>query len=282
MTENNNFTLDPSLIFPEKKNNYTYLKYGDILPTVGVLQKLLNRAGAQLKADGIFGVQTETAVLMFQEERRLRGTGIVDKQTWDRIVGQANLPILDCLDFFEDPHRKNTAEDINKVAKGYIAMGGASNGVGQAIANIRLAAHKKLFLLRFHGHGGPGGVGIAFGHGFYPKIKFSGWGQYANIDLNNIENLVPTLTALRPAFGRYGHIQLMHCKPAEGSKGRSFIKRLADIWNVPVTAGIQNQFSGGGLPTFIFEGPTFTACPQDMSLSEWCRSLPDFPPISVY
>ena len=34
--------------------NYTYLSLGDSnLPTVGILQKLLNRAGAKLNPDGV-------------------------------------------------------------------------------------------------------------------------------------------------------------------------------------------------------------------------------------
>src|ERR1035438_10616154 len=56
--------------------NYTDLRRGDKLPSVGVLQKLLNRTGASLVPDGEFGQKTETAVRVFQRAHRLNPDGI--------------------------------------------------------------------------------------------------------------------------------------------------------------------------------------------------------------
>ena len=61
--------------------NYTYLQFGDRLPTVGILQKLLNRIGAKLNADGVFGPKTLAAVQQFQRSRHLKPEGIVGKDT---------------------------------------------------------------------------------------------------------------------------------------------------------------------------------------------------------
>ena len=53
--------------------SYPHMKRGDILPTVGGLQLLLNRQGEKLGVDGIFGPKTQGAVERFQAARTLPG-----------------------------------------------------------------------------------------------------------------------------------------------------------------------------------------------------------------
>lgn len=62
--------------------NHPYLRQGDRLPAVGVLQKLLNRAGALLQADGIFGLRTKGS-------RSPRGAGVcrISRASAPRSVG---------------------------------------------------------------------------------------------------------------------------------------------------------------------------------------------------
>ena len=81
--------------------NYTYLLFGDHLPSVGVLQKLLNRAGANLVVDGIFRDKTRAAVLKFQAARCRRRDGLVGIETWERLTEGLDLPIVDCVDIFD-------------------------------------------------------------------------------------------------------------------------------------------------------------------------------------
>ena len=81
---------------------HEYLRFGDRLPSVGVLQKLLGRAGARLDVDGIFGPKTLAAVLEFQRRHHpLRQDGLVGIQTWARLTEGLNLPIVDCVDVFD-------------------------------------------------------------------------------------------------------------------------------------------------------------------------------------
>lgn len=87
--------------------NYTYLSVGDNLPTVGILQKLLNRAGAKLNPDGVFGPKTLAAVRQFQRSKGLTPDGIVGKDTWPRLTEGLDLPIVDCVDVFDSFQKKN-------------------------------------------------------------------------------------------------------------------------------------------------------------------------------
>ena len=51
-----------------------------------LLQEMLNRYGAGLKADGVFGTLTDEAVRRFQTERGLEADGIVGKLTWAELL----------------------------------------------------------------------------------------------------------------------------------------------------------------------------------------------------
>jgi peptidoglycan hydrolase-like protein with peptidoglycan-binding domain len=52
---------------------------------VGVLQALLNRNGAKLVVDGIFGPLTEAAVKIFQKSHLIPADGIVGPLTWSKL-----------------------------------------------------------------------------------------------------------------------------------------------------------------------------------------------------
>lgn len=48
------------------------------------------------------------------------------------------------------------------------------------------------------------------------------------------------------------------------------LRRLADAWQVPVSAGVGGQLAGG-TSTFRFEGPVVTAIPGGGTLKSWSR-----------
>jgi peptidoglycan hydrolase-like protein with peptidoglycan-binding domain len=54
---------------------------------VSEAQQLLNRHGAGLNTDGIFGNLTDAAVRRFQTQHRLVADGIVGPITWGRLLG---------------------------------------------------------------------------------------------------------------------------------------------------------------------------------------------------
>jgi peptidoglycan hydrolase-like protein with peptidoglycan-binding domain len=282
--------------------DYTRLKIGDKLPAVGVLQKLLNRYGAKLNTDGIFGRRTWDAVLGFQRKYNLVIDGDVGVETWTELVTYTNnTKIVDCIDVFDLNKWKDgngkmmTGErrviDITNVGGNPISIGGMSNGVEQAVTLILLnSTMGQTFLLRFFGHGAPGSVGISVGEwvfqdpsGKNPDTEITPEEyKYSSINYDNTQNnldiMLPKLRRLRAIFSPYGCIEFMHCSVAGSSKGKQFCNKIANTVGVPVTAGINTQYSGG-LSTFKFEGPTYTAIPNGGTLKGWCRNLPDFPPI---
>lgn len=53
---------------------------------VKALQALLNAHGQHLDEDGIFGPATQTALIIFQDQRQIPATGTCDAQTWAELV----------------------------------------------------------------------------------------------------------------------------------------------------------------------------------------------------
>lgn len=250
--------------------SYPLIRQGDNLPVVGVLQKLLNRAGASLTADGAFGPLTKAAVQNFQRPRGLAVDGVIGQNSWPRVSANANLPIIDCIDVFDPSLARLEERDIRAAGGNPIVIGGMSNGVEQAVSEI-LRAGSGVFLLRFHGHGARGAAGISSGHGDLDPNMI----HRADIALENLRELRPVLSRLRGLFGPYGCVQFMHCETGGGPNGRQLLREIAGLLGVPASAGVNTQF-GGGLKTFRFEGPTFTAVPGGGSLRSWCESRPNF------
>jgi hypothetical protein len=261
--------------------SYPLMLQGDELPAVGVLQKLLNRTGAKLEPDGVFGPKTKEAVRAFQRPRGLDPDGVVGEVTWPRVsAGAASIRVVDCIDVFEgvgtaSPEAATPeVNDIQRAGGKVVTIGGASGGVEAAVnAILRVAAPGTVFLLRFHGHGAPGLAGISFGYG-----DLGGYGS--TIDVANVATLRPVLVRLKPVFGPYGCVQFMHCSTGYGASGRRLLQTIANDLGVPASAGLFLQI-GGGQKTFRLEGPTFTALPRGLSLQSWCRGLPDFPQMNV-
>lgn len=74
--------------------NYNQVSYGSTdKKTVKTLQELLNKNGASLTEDGIFGNQTQQAVEKYQQDNNLTVDGIAGNQTWGALTkaqSQAN------------------------------------------------------------------------------------------------------------------------------------------------------------------------------------------------
>ena len=65
------------------------IQYGSQGSDVKELQKLLNKNGYKLTEDGIFGANTQKAVQNYQQKKGLAVDGIVGKNTWGSLLGNA-------------------------------------------------------------------------------------------------------------------------------------------------------------------------------------------------
>lgn len=277
--------------------NYTELRQGDRLPTVGVLQKLLNRSGAALKVDGDFGQHTHDAVVEFQKKRGLKHDGIVAEETWTRLAHLDALPIVDCIDVFDPGLYEGDATNImNAGGKPYL-IGGMSKGVQQALLDLA-AGPGNTFLLRFIGHGMSGFQGVSDGKGGWdePKRRRDGsivrkpdgtmkmeWHSFGDQygSLHKLWGAVIPQSGLQNTFGPYGSVELHGCHVGKGMKGHEFVQALAGGLGVPVTAASGFGVKGYQTSTFRFDGPTFTALPAVQRLEDWSEALPDFSPMTI-
>ncbi len=92
------FTVTPSL--PNQGYPGYDLKRGDTGEKVRLMQKYLNAASKKypsipaVSQDGVFGADTERAVLAFQKATGLNETGIINVSTWERIAEIYNFQSL--------------------------------------------------------------------------------------------------------------------------------------------------------------------------------------------
>lgn len=261
--------------------NYLGMRRGNKMPAVGVLQILLNASGADLNVDGDFGRATFSAVKNYQKERLLHVDGIVGKNTWLRLVRAVAMPIGDSIDIWEKAGAKEWApeyKDIRNTGSNPFIAAPSSNGSPLDIV-FGLAQHyrdSQLCVLRFHGHGYPGGQQI---FGGLTGIRHEGKGDYDYGMVHGIwfenEKVRRAFSQLKYAFGRYGSIQLNGCRVGAGEYGRKLLSNMADTVRVPVTAGLRTQYAGGTSATFFMEGALRTATPDGKSLKQWCAQLPE-------
>ncbi len=251
-------------------SNYIYLNRGSQLPAVAIAQKLLNAHGARLHIDGIFGRDMREAVVDWQTQRHLPPHGEIDQVTWQSLSSGFYLPIFDCLDVVDPYLRESSAADIARAAGDYVTVQEGRNGVVGAVNAILGCAPVNLFMLRFHGHGAPGWIGISVGR-LRQGIEWT-----SVINYHNVVNMLPVLSRLRARMGPYTCVQFMGCSTGRGPNGHQLLDQLARNWGVPVSGALGGQYAGG-FRTFRYETRTYTAMPHGMAIEAWADTLPALP-----
>jgi hypothetical protein len=239
---------------------------------VAALQILLNRSltrGCTIDVDGIYGRNTRQAVLDYQRRNWCGRDGTAGPETWGALLLRSPLRVIDAVDITDPSLASGEAADLRGAGGNPMITGGMSNGVEDVINRIRSRAggNRSILLLRFHGHGTSGIMGVADGEGHVVVLRSA-------ISLDNLPTLTPVLRRLRPLFVEFGSVELHGCQVARLRDGRTLVRRLAAIWGVPVSAGVQTQYGGGGIRrTLRFEGPVFTAFPGGGNVRSWARGL---------
>lgn len=246
---------------------FTFLINGDALPSVTTSQILLRRhlPQATIRADGVFGPRTKTAVENFQSFHHIGRDGIIGNGSWNQLMSVSGFQTIDVVDG-TDPSLVNLeASDIRAAGGDPIVVFGMSNGIEFVTRQIVARGRPgNVMLLRFHGHGNQGLQNVTGG-------EINGAPHLAAISLSNYAQIEPTIARIRRVMLPFGSIQLLGCDVG-GGRGSQLVSRLATTWGVPVTAGLHTQF-GGGNRTFRFEGPTVTGFPGFGNLRAWSLAM---------
>ena len=271
---------------------YTRLQIGNKLPTVAILQLLLNSylKGKEVSVDGYFGSKTRKAVMQFQKLRGIRPIGIVGRQTWSKLNEYFGFRIIDCLDVTEDravlmdwhgnlkSKPENAYKLFERLGVNLIKVGMTPEGLTTVVNEIigRSGNPITFVLLRFFGHGESGWQGIS--HGTGDNILYSD--EYTGIWDKKLHKQKAILQKLNPHFGVYTSIELHGCNVAQGNRGELFLQNLVKIWGVPVSAAKPVQYWGEyESSTFKFEGRTASRFPNAKNLKTWSAGLPRLPKV---
>lgn len=253
---------------------FVWLRKGDRLPAVAAAQALLTRTGFPLTVDGIFGDKTRNAVRAFQKERRLADDGVIGKNTWPRLKATEKLQIIDCVDVFDFDMIKQEVQPLENLGGAPIVLGGMSNGIEQAVMEVRKRAQSSgIFVLRFHGHGAPGLAGASSGEEAYDPNARADWA--------NTPQTRAALSKLKGLFGPFGCIQFMHCQTGRRQQGKDFLTLVSNATGVPATAAIKDQYSSTIRQLLRFEGPVRNICPGGADLKSWSAMRPKLVGMSV-
>jgi hypothetical protein len=245
---------------------FTVLIRGNVLPSVTTTQILLRRhkPHSSITADGIYGPRTKAAVQSFQSLHKLVKDGIVGNNTWNALTKVSGYQTIDVVDCSDPSLRQHEMADIRSAGGDPIVVYGNIDTIGFLAQKILSRGKRSnIMLLRFHGHGGHGTQNIT-------GTTINGSPHMASISIHSFAKTARILAPIRNLMLPFGSVQLLGCDVG-GGRGSALILLLAQLWGVPVTAGLYTQL-GGGSDTFRFEGPTVSAFPEG-DLKSWSTAM---------
>jgi hypothetical protein len=243
-------------------------------PRVVLIQILLNRSGCDLKIDGIYGSKTHAAVLKFQRENSVAHDGVVGPNTWWKFPLGDNTKVVDVVDIADPGIGNAIVKEQQKAGGKPIQLGLMCGGVEQMVSDVRrrAARHGQIALLRITGHGNLGRwftVSVGDVVDLKPAdYKIWSTEYHSYIDWGHIDKLVDILAPLADYFAPYGQMEHGGCSLGSRLETRKLMHRLADLWGVPVSAGVGIQHS-----VFNIDGQVFTAFPKNGTLESWSKTF---------
>ena len=274
-----------------------HITYGDHGPRVVLLQALLRMRGHDVPMNGLFDRTTWNAAVNLRIATGHEPVGPINSDIFASLLSGRRLKVIHSVDAQAGEVRVEAEKDLRKrgidplLIKRHIGHG-VEDAVNQI---IRRCQGFRMAMLRFIGHGNEGTwMSIAVGNPFHErehgiqtpayKAMKADWRSY--ISLAHLADHLPTLVRLKPYFAPYGSVELHACRIGSQT---AMIKRLADLWGVPVSGGwniqsvglfpIYDRWGYEMTPTQVFEGPVFTAYPFGLTMEEWAARMERWVPV---
>ena len=257
---------------------------GDHAPSVVLLQILLNRRGAGLKVDGSFGPKTEQAVKDFQSSfpMSLSPLGVASEGLWTELFRGTGLHVVDAYDLGE-PRGETGARIAESAGSVTLRTGAMCNGVESVIQRAvgQAGGPGSTALMRIWGHGNLGRW-LTFSVGEVVDLAQEDPAAYAAvrqeyrsyIDPSHFDVMAGVLRPLRAVFAPFGSFEAHGCSLGSVPRTRDLLRRLANLWGVPVTVGMGLQpIPRRAATAFRFSGRTYTAYPNHGDLRSWAQSV---------
>lgn len=158
----------------------------------------------------------------------------------------------------EQKELKSWIANVRKAGGDPIVVHGMSNAIQYVVDRVigRAIGYGTISLLRFHGHGAPGIMGIAGGMWQDRSRHLSDLGSRRRLAAGAI------LRELLPYFAPNGRVELHGCSVGKGPAGRRLLLLLSDAFGVPVSAAVKDQYDSEGPQIYLFEGRVRTAYPD--------------------
>ena len=188
---------------------------------------------------------------------------------------------MDAYDLGE-PRSTAGADIAERAGSVSLRTGAMCNGVESVIrrAVSQAGGPGSTALMRIWGHGNLGrwltfsvGEVVDLAHedpAAYAAVRGE-WRSY--IDPAHFDAMLPVLRLMRPIFPPFGSFEAHGCSLGSVPKTRDLLRRLANVFEVPVTVGTGLQpIPRSATSAFRFSGATFTAYPRNGTLQSWARA----------
>ncbi len=279
-----------------------FLSPGESGPRVVLVQSLLRLKGINVRITGHWDSACMKSVGEYRTELNLPAYGSVTPNVFFNLIQGCKLKVIDAVDASAGSAAVGSKRELEQAGiKPLMNPRVPGHGVAKAVDGIvERSKNHQIGLLRLYGHGNGGHwISIALGDPYhlrhsrsqkdqeeYQRLK-ADWQSY--LDYSHYERHRPTLSRITPFFANFGSVEIHSC--TVGSKNQALIRKMAETWGVPVTAGMgiqsggqyfQNRWGEWVPEMFVMEGEVFTAYPRSGSLKSWAATIEASVPNWVY
>lgn len=254
---------------------------GERSPRVTLLQILLNShacadaGGQRLTVDGVYGQKTRAALASATKLMRVGDpTGAVaTPELVKAMLKDVDLTVITSVDL-GDPNLQADVDVFKKDGNVPILLGGMCNGLQEMIRSVTARARPgRVAELRFDGHGNLGRwLTISVGSiAHLPKAEYQQIEKEINsyISATNFDQVSRLIAPLRTVFAPFGFVEHLGCTLGAVAGTRGMLKKLANLWGVPIRVGVKTQPIG----TVTVVGQDFVAYPKSLDLRSWSQQF---------